>query len=393
MQAFTYHVPTKVIFGRDTESQSGQAVRAAGGTTVLVLYGGGSAVKSGLVDRVTASLEADGLTWYVKGGIQPNPVLHFVNETLAEYADKGIDFILAVGGGSVLDTAKALGVGFPRPKTPVWDYFSGKEIPLTAVPVGAVLTIAAAGSETSDSTVITNQATGEKRGFNSQLHRPSFAIMNPELTYTLPPYQTACGVADIMMHTMDRYFSDVDGNELTDAMAEAILRTVIQFGQAALEDPADYQARSEVMWCGSLSHNNLTGLGRTKDFTVHQLGHELSGGYGIAHGASLTIMWPAWAKKVWGKDPARFARLGRTVFGVTELEDEKAAVVTISAVETVFQSMGLPTSLGRSEIGVLSAEALEAVALGCSRNKSRSVGAFYPLDRDGLLEVYRTANL
>ena len=262
MQAFTYQVPTRVIFGRETEQQAGPAVQAEGGSTVLVLYGGGSAVRSGLLGRVTASLTGCGLRWYTKGGIQPNPVLRFVCETLEEYRDKEIDFILGVGGGSVLDTAKALAAGLPRPEVPVWDYYSGKEKPITAIPVGAVLTIAAAGSETSDSTVLTNEATQEKRGFNAEWNRPRFAILNPELTYTLPPYQTACGVADILMHTLDRYFSDVQGNELTDALAEAILRTTVRFGKTALVRPDDYEARSELMWCGSLSHNNLTGLGQ-----------------------------------------------------------------------------------------------------------------------------------
>ena len=308
MQAFTYQVPTRVIFGRETEQQAGPAVQAEGGSTVLVLYGGGSAVRSGLLGRVTASLTGCGLRWYTKGGIQPNPVLRFVCETLEEYRDKEIDFILGVGGGSVLDTAKALAAGLPRPEVPVWDYYSGKEKPITAIPVGAVLTIAAAGSETSDSTVLTNEATQEKRGFNAEWNRPRFAILNPELTYTLPPYQTACGVADILMHTLDRYFSDVQGNELTDALAEAILRTTVRFGKTALVRPDDYEARSELMWCGSLSHNNLTGLGRTKDFTVHQLGHELSGRYGMAHGASLAIMWPAWARQVWAGPCSAYRR-------------------------------------------------------------------------------------
>ena len=392
MQAFTYQVPTRVIFGRETEQQAGPAVQAEGGSTVLVLYGGGSAVRSGLLGRVTASLTGCGLRWYTKGGIQPNPVLRFVCETLEEYRDKEIDFILGVGGGSVLDTAKALAAGLPRPEVPVWDYYSGKEKPITAIPGGAVLTIAAAGSETSDSTVLTNEATQEKRGFNAEWNRPRFAILNPELTYTLPPYQTACGVADILMHTLDRYFSDVQGNELTDALAEAILRTTVRFGKTALVRPDDYEARSELMWCGSLSHNNLTGLGRTKDFTVHQLGHELSGRYGMAHGASLAIMWPAWARQVWTRDPARFARLGRTVFGVSEEDDGQAALAAIAAVEACFRDLGLPVSLGQSEAGVIPEEELEALALGCSRGRSRSVGSFCPLDHDGLLAVYRAAN-
>lgn len=392
MQSFTYYVPTKILFGRGTESQAGAAVRAEGGSRVLVLYGGGSAQRSGLLDRVTRSLEEAGLTYFLKGGIHPNPALAFVEETIAEYRDRGVDFLLAVGGGSVLDTAKGVGLGLRDPEGRVWDFFTARRDPADTVPMGSVLTIAAAGSETSDSAVITNEAAREKRGRNTPLNRPRFAIMNPELTCTLPAWQTACGAADILMHTLDRYFSNVPGNETTDALAEAILRTVIRFSPAALERPGDYEARSELMWCGSLSHNDLTGLGRGKDFSVHQLGHELSGRYGIAHGASLTIMWPAWARRVRPTDPERFARLGRTVFGVTEGAPEAASLACIGAAEDFFRRLGLPVTLGGSEIGLLPQAELEALALGCSRGRSRSIGTFCPLDHQGILEVYQAAN-
>lgn len=392
MQSFTYYVPTKVIFGAGTEQQAGSAVKAFGGTNVLVLYGGGSAVKNGLLDRVTASLQAEGLAWTAKGGVQPNPILGFVNETIETYRSKGVDFILAVGGGSVIDTAKAVAYGLAVPEIPVWDYFAGRAVQKAALPVGCVLTISAAGSETSDSCVITNEVTHEKRGSNTDFNRPRFAIMNPELTYTLPPYQTACGAVDIMMHTMDRYFNTTPDNELTDAISEALLRTVIRYGAQVMENPADYQACSELMWCGSLSHNNLTGLGRTKDFSVHQFGHELSGKYGIAHGGSLAIMWPAWAGAVYLHDCARFARFARNVWGVEERDDAQAALDGIAAAVRYFKSLKLPTTLGESEIGVIPAEEIEALALGCSRNRGRSVGSFCPLDHDGIRAVYAAAN-
>ena len=392
MEDFEFHSPTKVLFGKGAETRVGAEIASRGFHRVLVHFGGTYLAETGVLDRIHQSLTDAGLSYLDLGGVVPNPRLSHAKEGVALCKKEGVDFILGVGGGSVLDTAKALAAGLPRPEVPVWDYYSGKEKPITAIPVGAVLTIAAAGSETSDSTVLTNEATQEKRGFNSEWNRPRFAILNPELTYTLPPYQTACGVADILMHTLDRYFSDVQGNELTDALAEAILRTTVRFGKTALVRPDDYEARSELMWCGSLSHNNLTGLGRTKDFTVHQLGHELSGRYGMAHGASLAIMWPAWARQVWTRDPARFARLGRTVFGVSEEDDGQAALAAIAAVEACFRDLGLPVSLGQSEAGVIPEEELEALALGCSRGRSRSVGSFCPLDHDGLLAVYRAAN-
>lgn len=392
MEEFTYFVPTEVIFGRGAETRVGEAVRSAGGRRVLVLYGGGRAVSGGLLKRVTAALEGAGLTWFAKGGVRPNPRLSFVEETLTEYWDRELDFLLAVGGGSVIDTAKAVALGLRDPERRVWDFFAARRDPESAVPVGCVLTIAAAGSESSESAVITRDDTGEKRGRNTPLNRPKFAIMNPELTYSLPPDQTACGIADILMHTMDRYFTDVPGNETTDALAEAILRTVCRFGPVALERPGDYEARSELMWCGSLSHNDLTGLGRGRDFSVHQFGHELSGKYDIPHGESLSIMWPFWAKRVWRTDPARFARLGRNVFGVTEAGDEAAALACIEAVEGTFRRLGLPVSLAGSRVGVVSQRELEELAMGCSRGRSRSIGSFCPLDYEAVLSVYKAAN-
>lgn len=392
MQAFTYYVPTKVIFGPGTEDRSGAAVKEFGGTNVLVLYGGGSAVRSGLLDRVTASLDAAGLSWTARGGIQSNPILGFVNETIEALKGGQVDFVLAVGGGSVIDTAKAVAYGLAVPRIPVWDYFAQKAVQTAALPIGCVLTIAAAGSETSDSCVITNEVTREKRGSNTDFNRPRFAIMDPELTYTLPPYQTACGVADIMMHTMDRYFNSAPDNETTDALSEAILRTTIHYGAEVLNTPNCYQARSELMWCGSLSHNNLTGLGRARDFSVHQLGHELSGKYGIAHGGSLSIMWPAWARAVCKTDYARFARFARNVWGVGERDDRKAALAGIAAAETYLKKLGLPITLGESEIGRVSAGEIEELALGCSRGRSRAVGSFLPLDHEGIRAVYQAAN-
>lgn len=392
MQAFTYYVPTRRVFGPGTEGSVGKEVRAAGGSRILILYGGGSAVRSGLLDRVLDSLQAEGVAHFLKGGVQPNPLLRYALEISAEYRDKGIDLVLAVGGGSVIDTAKAVALGLAGPADTIENAFAGKAAEEDALPVGVVLTIAASGSETSAVSVLTDDRTHEKLVYEHPCLLPRFAIMNPELTYTTPPLPTACGTADIMMHTIERYFAPVDGNAATDALAEALLRTVIRFGPVALERPEDYEARSELMWCGSLSHTGLTGLGRPSDFSIHQLGHGLSGRYGVPHGMSLTILWQAWAETVWETDPARFARLGRTVFGIREADNRKAAQAAIGAVTDFFRRLGLPTSLGQSPIGTLSEEELTELALACSRNRSRTVGCFRPLGYSEMLAVYRAAN-
>lgn len=392
MNDFTYHIPTRIIFGRDTESQAGDAVRQELGSKVLVLYGGGSAVRSGLLGRVTDALEGAGLAWEAVGGVKPNPLLGFAQQTVDAHRDAGFDFVLAVGGGSVLDTAKAVAHGLARPEIPLWDYFLGSEAVTASLPMGSVVTIAAAGSETSDSAVLTNEATGEKRGLNTAFNKPRFAIMDPALTATLPPRQTACGVTDIMMHTLDRYFSTDTDNAFTDAVAEALLRTVAEQGRAAMADPMDYKARSELMWCGSLSHNGLTGLGQPKDFSVHALGHELSGMFDIPHGESLSIMWPAWARYVMGRCPARFARLGRTVWGITEADDGSCAVAAVNATEAYFRALGMPVRFSEAEMGVRSDETLRELARRCSFYGGRVVGRFQPLREPELYEIYLQAN-
>ena len=392
MNAFTYHVPTKVIFGENTEAQAGQAVRDAGGSNVLVIYGGGSAVRSGLLDRVTASLEAAGLPWQAVGGVQPNPHLGLAQETVDKFQGKGIDFVLAVGGGSVIDTAKAVAHGLARPEVPIWDYYSGKAKVTASLKKGSVLTIAAAGSETSDSAVLTNEENGQKKGINTPFNQPDFAIMNPALTCTLPPEQTACGVADIMMHTMDRYFSVQTDNALTDGIAEALLRTVIEYGRAAMDDPNDLKARSEIMWCGSLSHNGLTGLGQPKDFSAHALGHELSGMFDLPHGASLTVMWPAWARYVYRDAPGRFARFGRNVWGIQEEDEERAALAAIRATERYFcDVLKLPISF-KEAVGIQGESVLRDLALRATYYGGRRVGQLHPMEKDELYLVYQLAN-
>lgn len=391
MNSFQFYSPTKVLFGAGTIAEAGPAVQTAGGHRVLVLYGCGSVIKNGVLDSVLASLDRCGITSFPEGGIQPNPLLSKAEELLEQYAHRDIDFILGVGGASVLDTCKAVAMGLYG-GGPIWDYFS-KTRPVTGeIPVGCVLTIAAAGSETSDSAVLTNEALSSKRGCSTPFNRPMFAIMDPETTYSLPPYQTACGVADIMLHTMERYFGiDAGQNQLTDGIAEALLRDVMENGVRALEHPTDYQARSELMWCGSLSHNDLTGLGRPKDMSVHQLGHVLSAVCQLAHGASLTALWPHWARYVSGYDPARFARLGRTVLGLTEPDDQLAAELTIDGFAAYWKRIGLPVCL-RDCIGVQSDDTLHSFAHLCSYEGTRSIGAFRKLEESDMLAIYQMAN-
>lgn len=394
MQAFEFYSPTKIIFGPGTEQQVGTQAVSFGARRVLVVYGGHSAVKSGLLDRVLASLKDSGLACETLGGVHPNPRLSLVREGLKKALDFQADFLLAVGGGSVIDTAKAIADGAANPELDIWDDIWLKKVPLErALPVGVVLTIPAAGSESSDSAVLTKDETLEKRGLGSNLQRPRFAIMNPELTFTLPPYQVSCGIVDIMMHTMDRYFNPVTTNELTDEIAEGLLRTVIRNGRRALEHPGDYQAMSELMWAGSLSHNGLTGLGGSMDFATHQLGHELSARFDAAHGATLAAMWGSWARYCLDTNPARFARFGVKVWGLEDKGDEKAlAQAAIQATEDYFRSIGMPTSISEILGSVQPPEMLETLTWGCTFHGQRTIGSFRVLGHDDILAIYKLAN-
>ena len=391
MQDFTFWVPTKVVFGAGAPEQAGEQVRQFGGHKVLVLYGGGSAVKSGLLDRVCASLDRAELAWKAVGGVHPNPLAEFAQQLVDEHRGEGFDFLLAVGGGSVIDTAKAASYGLAVPQVPVWDYFCGKAVPGAHLGVGVVLTIAAAGSETSDSAVLTLKESGEKRGLNCPQNRPAFALMDPAVTKTLPPRQTACGVTDIMMHTLDRYFAAGAGNHLTDGIAHAVLRTAVKYGTVAMERPEDDTARAQLMWAGSLSHNGLTGLGQAKDFSVHQLGHELSGRFDIPHGESLSAMWPAWARYVMDTDVGRFAQYARAVWDIAQTDDRQAALAGIEATEGYFRALGMPVTLGQA-VGVQSEQVLRELAHSCAFGGKRKIGSFRPLGEEEIYQVYTAAN-
>lgn len=391
MQKFTYCVPTEIIFGKDTERECGKMVKRHGGKKVLIVYGGGSVRHSGLLERVEHSLEEEGISYVECGGVTPNPRLSFAEMGVKKGIEEGVDFILAVGGRSTIDAAKAIAHGTANPGVSLWDIWTKKESLTKTLKVGAVLTISAAGSETSDSAVLTNEATGKKLGLGTELNRPVFAIMNPELTYTLPKYQIGCGIADIMMHTLERYFIPDQKNRMTDEIAEGLLRTVIDSGRMAMKRSDDYDAMSELMWCGSLSHNNLTGLGREKDFSVHKLGHALSARFDCAHGATLASVWGAWAWYVWERDIARFAHYAKQVWGI-ERDEISAAKEGIERTIAYFEEIGMPTSISGLGIGVLEDETLKELALDATMNDTVRLSLIRPLSAEDVLEIFRKAN-
>ena len=394
MHAFEYYQPTAIIFGPDTERQVGNRAQQIGARRVLVVYGGESAKRSGLLERVLTSLEEAGLVSETFGGIHPNPRLFQAREGVKKALDFGADLILAVGGGSVIDASKAIALGAANPEADLWDFWLRKRPVERILPVGVVLTISAAGSETSDSAVLTRDDTLEKRGLGSDLLRPKFAILDPELTYTLPPYQITCGIVDIMMHTLDRYFTSVTGNLLTDEIAEGLLRTVIFCGRRAHRNARDEQAMSELMWAGSISHNNLTGLGAPKDFAPHQLGHELSARFDFAHGATLSAVWGSWAEYCWETNPARFAQYGVRVWGLDPAGKSQAelAQAAISATVDYFRSLDMPTSLPQLGCGIQTEAELEELSRRCSFYGQRTIGAFRVLGYEDILAIYRMAN-
>lgn len=392
MQSFEYHCPTEIVFGPGTEEKTAEKIRKYGGHHVFVVYGGGSVIKTGLLARIERIMTADGLAFKVLGGVRPNPRLSLARQGVREALLFRADFILAIGGGSVIDTAKAIAHGVANPHTDIWEYWLGKETLTKSIPVGVVLTIPAAGSETSDSAVLTNEELGRKAGLSSELNRPAFAIMNPELAYTLPRRQIACGIADIMLHTMERYFSRVEGNAFTDRVAEALLKNVITYAKSALVNAHDYEAMSELMWCGSVSHSGFTGLGRPKDFAAHKLGHELSGRFDVAHGASLTAVWGSWARYVYEDQPQRFAQFAERIWGVNAGRPEEKARAGIRQTEAFFLSLGMPICFTELGIGVQDAESLAYLADMCTDFGRKKVAAFRPLDRQMVLDIYQLAN-
>ena len=391
MNNFEYYAPTKVVFGKGTEKETGRLAKEFGARKVLVHYGTGSVVRSGLLDRVCDSLKEQGLPYILLGGAQPNPRLGLAREGIRICREEGVDFLLAVGGGSVLDSAKCIGYGAAN-EGDVWDFYCRKRKAEACLPIGCVLTIAATGSEMSDSSVITNEDGMIKRGYSSDYGRCRFAVMNPELTYTLPDWQTMSGCTDILMHTMERYFTKTPDTMLMDGMSEALMRTVIQNAKILHENPTDYDARAQVMWAGSLAHNGLLGCGNETDWASHQLEHELSGMFDVTHGAGLAAVWPSWARYVLSEKPARFAQFAVNVMGVTGdcTDPVKTALEGIREMERFFHEIGMPVNI--HELGYdLTEDQIKELAYKCSFFGTRTIGGFKVLDQEDMVRIYEAA--
>ena len=392
MRDFVYHAPTEVVFGKQSEEKVASLVKKYGGHKVLVHYGGQSAKKSGLLDKICGLLRDGGVDFVCLGGVVPNPRLSLVNEGIGLCRKEGVDFILAIGGGSAIDSAKAIACGVPYDGE-VWDFYLGKAEPACYLPVACVLTIPAAGSEMSDASVITNEDGDVKLGYSNQMSRPKFAIMNPVRTFTLPPYQTAAGVTDMMMHTMERYFSQDDDMDLTDAIAEAVLRSMMENVFKVLDNPEDYRARAQIMWGGSVAHNDLTGCGLRGDWATHQLEHELSALFDATHGAGLAAIWPSWARYVLHENVSRFVRFAVNVMGVPQdfTDPEGTALRGIEAMERFYRAIGMPINIheliGRE---ITDAEIKEMVRK-CSWDGTVTQGAFKVLGPEDMEAIYRMA--
>ena len=398
MLDFSYYNPTRLIFGRGSETKVAASFRPFAGDSgrVLLVYGGGSAVRSGLIGRVTESFEKEGMTVIAKGGVRPNPTIDLVREMIEVIKAENIEAVLAVGGGSVIDTAKGIGYGIAN-DFDMEDLLYGRVKTDKNLPIGVVLTIAAAGSEMSSSMVLTIEDGMMKRSYGHDCSRPRFAIMNPELTYSLPAYQTASGAADIMMHTMERYFTPTDTDtSLTDHIAEGLMVSVRDAAQVAVKEPENYEARATLMWAGSLSHNGLTGAGRVSDFATHKIEHELGGMFDVAHGAGLASVWGSWARYVYKTNPGRFAQFGEKVFGVnvsptsdSDLTDT-AALAAINAWENWCHSIGMPTSL--TELGIQPTdEQIEEMAEKCVFGRNGHIGFFQPLNKEDIAAILKMA--
>ena len=401
MNDFVFCSPTKFVFGRDTESQTGELIKEAGGSKVMVLHSGGHTKRSGLVDRVTESISKAGLGYVEMDGVVPNPRLALVYEGIDLCRREKVDFIMAVGGGSVIDTAKAIAMGVPS-EGDVWEFFVEDngvvhDIPRKSLPIGVVLTIAATGSEASNSCVITNDAEKLKRFCDNDINRPRFAIENPELTMTLPQFQTACSIVDIMSHSFERYFTcEKESNELSDRLCEAIFLTCMSCADTLLENPKDYDARANIMMTSSLSHNGLTGIGRSGDWSCHFIEHELSGEYDVTHGAGLAVITPAWMKYVWKEKPDIFIKWAVRVMGVDPAEKSEDQIIgeAIALLEDFFHKLGLPTTL--SQMPEIKEEVTEEALWRMARrvritNSDGTVGGLKHLDTEDIVRIFKLA--
>ena len=392
MVPFHYYAPTEVVFGPNTEAQVGALVKKYGGTKVLVHYGGKSAERSGLLDIVCKSLEDEGIQYVKLGGVVPNPRVSLVREGIELCRREGVDFLLAVGGGSVIDSMKAISVGVPY-EGDVWDFYIRKAFNKECLPTSCVLTIPAAGSEMSDGSVITNDEGGLKKDYCINEFRCKFAIMNPERTYTLPAWQTACGAVDMIMHTQERYFSKDDDMEVTDAIAEAVMRTAMDSIHVVLREPENYRHRAQLMWAGSLAHNDLTGCGTSGDWATHCLEHELSGMFDVSHGAGLAALWGSWARYVLSENPTRFARFAVNVLGVTNNfnDTNETALAGIAKMEEFYHSIGMPTNIHELIGRDITDTEIEEMADKCSNYGKGTVGCLKTLAREDMVKIYKMA--
>ena len=387
---FQYYTPTRVVFGKGAEAQVGELVKVQGCKKVLIHYGGKSAVKSGLIGRVEAALQQAGVAYVSLGGVQPNPRLSLARKGIELCKAEGVDFILAVGGGSAIDSAKCIAYGVAN-EGDVWDFYEHTRLAAACLPLGVVLTIAAAGSEMSCGSVVTKDEGGVKRAYDDDLSRPKFAVMNPELTMTLPTYQTFSGIADILMHTMERWFNQADNMDMTDAISAALLKNVMKHARVLVKEPDNYASRAEIMWAGSLSHNGLTGCATGGgDWASHNMEHELGGLYDVAHGAGLAAVWPAWARYVNHAAPHRFYKFAVEVMGVEPGEEQATIEAGICAMEAFYRETGMPTNL--TELGVAPTEAeIEHMAKSCYAACGGPAGCVKPLEVADMIQIYKNA--
>ena len=392
MKDFNFYAPTEVVFGENSEEQVAQLVKKYGGTKVLVHYGGKSAIKSGLLDKMCELLKEGGVEFVTLGGVVPNPRLSLAKQGIELCRKEGIDFILAVGGGSVIDSAKCIAYGVPY-EGDVWDFYLGKDQAKKMLPVACVLTIPAAGSEMSEASVITNEDGDIKLGYSNNLSRPKFAIMNPKRTFTLPPYQTAAGVTDMMMHTMERYFTKDDDMDFTTDIAEAMLRNIKNAVFAVLKNPEDYRYRAQIMWGGSLMHNGLTGCGVADDWATHQLEHELSAMFDATHGAGLAAIWPSWARYTMHENLRRFVRFAVNVMDVPNdfTDPEGTALKGIEAMERFYHAIGMPINIHELIGRDITDEEIKEMTRKCSRNYQHTCGQLKVLKAEDMEAIYHMA--
>lgn len=388
MNNFSFYSPTHYVFGRGAEEQVGELTKAMGARRVMIVYGMGSAVRSGLIERVKDSLKSAGIKTVEFGGVQPNPIDTKVYEGIGMARAEKIDGLVAVGGGSAIDTAKAIACGVLY-NGDFWDFYCGKKTVKEALPLGVVLTIPAAGSEGSGNSVITKVEGLHKLSLRTESAlRPKFACLNPEITFTLPPYQTASGIADMMAHIFERYFSQTENVEVTDRLAEGLLKAIIEEAPKVIANPTDYDARANILWSGTLAHNGLCGTGRAEDWVSHFMEHEVSAVYGVTHGAGLAVITPAWMTYMSEHCPAKIAQFGRRVFGIDTVNDREAALQGIGRLRNFFSSIGLPVTF--EQLGVPDPD-IDLLVAKLHENKGARIGGYYPLTSVETAEIYRLA--